>query len=77
MLWIRVRVGESVSVGDSILTLVDKSQEGVLVDLDGEKYSVDRDGFYEFPTFTLHAGNKPAGLQLGFEAPQEVRIRRI
>ena len=76
MLWIKVKVGESVSIDKSTLTLIDKSYEGILVSLDGEHYSIDRGEYYRFPTFTLHSGTNPKGLRLGFEAPKSVVIRR-
>lgn len=77
MLWLRVRVGESVYVGDSKLTLVEKNKLGVTVELDQRLYTIGRNKSRQFATFSLHAGNAGKGLRLGFDAPQNVDIWRV
>lgn len=76
MLWIKLKVGEAVLIGDEPLVLTYKDAYGVVVTFQGEKVHVDRYSSYEFPTFTLHTGDRIRGLRLGFDAPENVRIRR-
>lgn len=77
MLWLHVKVGESVHVGDSAVKLIDKNKHGIVVMIDRATYNVPRDTWIEFPQFTLHAGcSSRRNLRLGFEAESHVKIRR-
>ena len=76
MLWLKVKLGESVYVDGEKLTLVSKDRYSILVKFRGEHYSIDRNDRCPFPTFTLHAGDLSKGLRLGFEAPFNIAIRR-
>lgn len=76
MLWINVRIGESVLIGDSVLTLLAKNAHSVAISLDGEQHTIPKNTRTEFPTFTLLPGSLSHGLRLGFDAPLTTRIRR-
>ena len=76
MLWIKTKVGGSVFVGTSKVTLVFRGRQSVLVSVDGKQYPIARGGHKEFPTFTLHIYSGDKSLKLGFDAPQHISIRR-
>lgn len=75
MLWLKVKLGKSVYIGDCVLTLLAKNRCSITVDIDGEQHAVARNSCKEFPLFTLYTGERH-GLRLGFEAAPEVQIRR-
>lgn len=76
MLWVKVKVGESVNISGEPLTLLAKNETYVVIEFGGMPYTIPRNIRKQFPNFVFVAGSSNSGLRLGFEAPEHILIRR-
>lgn len=76
MLWIKVKVGGSVQIGEELLTLLAKDRNSLTIDLNGKEYRLNRTHSYKFKNFTLVTGMPERELRFGIDAPNHIPIRR-
>jgi hypothetical protein len=77
MLWTKIKVGQSVCIGEKLFTLVAEERYKVVVVISGVEYTLTRDDTANFETFTVIPRRLHGGLTFGFQADSNVPIVRL